>query len=141
MHLKFAQTLPGFRAQGAIFSANVGYIAVAMMAVYYLMYEGLHTLSHLEDDKHPWLRRMPLINTIRRMHRVHHDWGQMQTRNFNLTFPICDALFGTSDLNRGVLATLFNGDSEEHVRPDNKYTPPPREFYGDADEKARAPAE
>lgn len=126
----------------AIWSSNVGYIAVGMMAVYYLMYEGLHTLSHLEDHEYPWLRHVPLVNTIRRMHRVHHDLGQMQTRNFNLTFPICDALFGTSDLNRGLLGTLFNGDSEEHARSDNRYTPPPKEFYGDMDEaEKRVPAE
>ena len=37
----------------------------------------------------------------------------MHTRNFNLTFPICDALFGTSDLNKGLLGTLFNGMSDE----------------------------
>jgi hypothetical protein len=42
----------------------------------------------------------------------------MQTRNFNLTFPICDALFGTSDLNRGLFGTLFNGNSHEYMRKD-----------------------
>ena len=80
------------------------------MAAYFLMYEGLHTLSHLE---HPLLDRMPLINTVRRMHVLHHNPDFMHTRNFNLTFPICDALFGTSDLNKGVIGTLFNGMSNE----------------------------
>ena len=42
----------------------------------------------------------------------------MQTRNFNLTFPICDALFGTSDLDRGLVGTLFNGNSSEYMRGD-----------------------
>jgi hypothetical protein len=42
----------------------------------------------------------------------------MQTRNFNLTFPICDALFGTSDLDRGVIGTLFNGNSHRYMRKD-----------------------
>jgi sterol desaturase/sphingolipid hydroxylase (fatty acid hydroxylase superfamily) len=102
-----------------------------MMAAYYLMYEGLHTLSHLDDERHPYLKYIPLVNTIRRMHVVHHDLGQMQTRNFNLTFPLCDALFGTSDLDRGVLGTLFNGTNERHVRADNRYTPPPADLYGD----------
>ena len=37
----------------------------------------------------------------------------MHTRNFNLTFPICDALFGTSDLNKGLFGTLFNGMSDD----------------------------
>ena len=50
------------------------------------------------------------------MHAIHHVLGFMQTRNFNLTFPICDALFGTSDLDRGLVGTLFNGNSNEYMR-------------------------
>jgi len=50
----------------------------------------------------------------------------MQTRNFNLTFPLCDALFGTSDLDRGVVGTLFNGTSEAHVRRDLQPDPEDR---------------
>ena len=42
----------------------------------------------------------------------------MQTRNFNLTLPICDALFGTSDLDRGLVGTLFNENSNEYMRGD-----------------------
>jgi hypothetical protein len=42
----------------------------------------------------------------------------MPTRNFNLTFPICDALSGTSDLDRGLIGTLFNGSSDKHTRKD-----------------------
>ena len=44
----------------------------------------------------------------------------MHTRNFNLTFPICDALFGTSDLDKGVLGTLFNGMSDEARKAEDK---------------------
>ena len=102
--------LPPALAVGFFWSANAGYIAMLTMASYFLMYEGLHTLSHLE---HPVLDRIPLINTVRRMHVLHHNPDFMHTRNFNLTFPICDALFGTSDLNKGVLATLFNGMSND----------------------------
>jgi len=29
--------------------------------------------------------------------------------NMNLTFPVADWLFGTSDLDRGLLGHLFNG--------------------------------
>jgi len=105
---------------GWLISANAGYIAVLTMAAYYIMYEGLHTLSHLEDDKYPFLKHIPIINTVRRMHYMHHVLGFMQTRNFNLTFPICDALFGTSDLDRGLIGTLFNGPSQEYMRKDLK---------------------
>jgi hypothetical protein len=103
---------------GLLWSANAGYITVLTMAAYYLMYEGLHTLSHIQNS---WLLdRLPLINTIRRMHVVHHNTDLMHARNFNLTFPLCDALFGTSDLDRGVLGTLFNGMSEKYVRKDDE---------------------
>jgi hypothetical protein len=50
--------------------------------------------------------------------------GFMQTRNFNLTFPLCDALFGTSDLDRGVIGTLFNGNSNEYMKPDLRAVDP-----------------
>lgn len=106
----------------AVWSANAGFIMVGTMAAYYLMYEGLHTLSHLDDRKHPYLQWIPLVNTVRSMHVVHHNLGFMQTRNFNLTFPICDALFGTSHLDRGLLGTLFNGASERYARRDLRPT-------------------
>jgi len=108
-----AALLPAL-ALGHLWSSNAGYIAMLTMASYFLMYEGLHTLSHLE---HPLLDRMPLVNTVRRMHVLHHNPDFMHTRNFNLTFPICDALFGTSDLDKGVLATLFNGMSDAARKP------------------------
>ena len=111
-------SLPAAIIFGLLFNANAGYIVVFTMSAYYLLYEGLHTLSHLDDEDYPFLRYIPLINTVRRMHYIHHVLGFMQTRNFNLTFPICDALFGTSDLDRGLIGTLFNGDSNKHMRKD-----------------------
>lgn len=89
-------------------------------------HEGLHALSHLDDERHPYLIYIPLVNTVRRMHVVHHTLGFMQTRNFNLTFPICDVLFGTSDLDRGVAGTLLKGTNEAHVRRDLRPDPDDR---------------
>jgi hypothetical protein len=34
----------------------------------------------------------------------------------NVTFPVADWLFGTSDLDRGLLGHLFNGYDSRHVR-------------------------
>lgn len=110
--------LPPALLLGALWSANAGYIAMVTMATYYLMYEGLHTLSHVEDS--PFLDRLPLVNTVRRMHVLHHNPDFMHTRNFNLTFPICDALFGTSDLDKGVWGTLFNGMSDDARRTEDR---------------------
>lgn len=100
---------------GAVWSANAGYMVVIFMASYYLMYEGLHTLSHVENSK--FLDNLPLINTVRRMHVIHHHPGLMQHRNFNLTFPICDVIFGTSDLEHGFWRTMFNGAKHHGMRP------------------------
>lgn len=102
-------------------SSNAAYLIVASMSGYYLFYEFVHTLSHLDDERYPYLRHVPLINTIRRMHYIHHVLGLMQTRNFNLTFPIGDWLFGTSDLDRGFWGTMFNGDSDAHQKKGLQY--------------------
>ena len=40
----------------------------------------------------------------------------------NLTFPIMDWAFGTSDLNRGLIGTLFNGYSTRHVKTNMRKT-------------------
>src|ERR1700674_99525 len=55
-------SIPPALLLGALVSRNVGYIVVLTMAGYYLLYEGLHTLSHLEDERHPYLKHIPLIN-------------------------------------------------------------------------------
>jgi sterol desaturase/sphingolipid hydroxylase (fatty acid hydroxylase superfamily) len=116
--------IPPALLTGWFLSPNAGYLVVITMAGYYLLYEGLHTLSHLDDDDYPFLKYIPLVNTVRRMHYVHHVLGFMQTRNFNLTFPICDWLFGTSDLDRGLFGTLFNGATHKYMRQDLKPVDP-----------------
>jgi hypothetical protein len=56
----------------------------------------------------------------------------MMERNMNLTFPIADWLFGTSDLKRGLLGHLFNGYNIAHIRDDLPSTPktPPEAASG-----------
>lgn len=106
--------LPPAIVIGLAWNANAGYIAMLTMAGYFLMYEALHTLSHVVDS--PFLDRVPLVNSVRRMHVTHHHPELMATRNFNLTFPICDALFGTSDLDKGVWRTLFHGSGDDGMK-------------------------
>jgi hypothetical protein len=62
------------------------------------------------------------------MHRVHHNLRYMQTHNFNLTFPIADAIMGTSDLERGLIGTLFNGENETYVQKDPRLEEEPPQF-------------
>ena len=47
----------------------------------------------------------------------------MMEVNMNLTFPIADWLFGTSDLNRGLLGHLFNGYDTRHLKQKLRGTP------------------
>jgi hypothetical protein len=82
---------------GAVFcvsTPNAGWLTVTTMMSYFLTYEWLHFAYHLQPDS--WVGRLPFIARLRRHHTGHHDMALMGKWNFNITFPICDALFGTS---------------------------------------------
>jgi len=97
-----------------IINANAGYVLFMTMVAQYLIYETFHYCCHCHDN---WfVRNMPFINTIRRHHTAHHNQGIMMKYNMNLTFPIADWFMGTSDLDRGLIGTLFNGYDEKHIK-------------------------
>ncbi len=109
-------SVPGALAAGYLISANVGWLLMGTTTSIYLVYEFMHFCCHIEES---WfVRYCPFVNTIRRHHTAHHNQGIMMETNMNLTFPISDWLFGTSDLDRGPLGTLFNGYDESHLRTD-----------------------
>ena len=73
----------------------------------YLIYEFMHFCCHVDEN---WfVRHCPFVNSLRRHHTAHHNARLMMEVNMNLTFPIADWLFGTSDLDRGLIGTLLNG--------------------------------
>ncbi len=72
---------------------NAGWLTVATMMGYFLTYEWLHFAYHLRPDS--WVGRLPLVARLRRHHTAHHDQVLMGRWNFNITFPICDWIFGT----------------------------------------------
>jgi len=74
-------------------SRNVALLYVATAMGYFLTYEWLHFSHHLPAG-HP-LARLGVLRRLRAHHRVHHDPARMNAHNFNITFPICDRLFGT----------------------------------------------
>ena len=105
---------------GWLVSANVGWLMISTTTSIYLIYEFMHFCCHIEEN---WfVRNCPLVNTIRRHHTAHHNTSIMMERNMNLTFPIADWLFGTSDLDRGLLGHLFNGYDTRHVKSDMRRT-------------------
>ena len=87
------------------------------MIGHYMVYETFHFCCHVPEN---CSCRVPLVNTIRRHHRAHHNMGIMMHVNMNLTFPIADWAMDTSDLKRGLLGHLFNGYGETHVKDELK---------------------
>lgn len=74
-------------------SPNVCFLFVMTSVLYFLNYELLHFAYHSEPDS--WIGRLPFIDRLRRHHIAHHDRRLMTRYNFNITYPICDRLFGT----------------------------------------------
>jgi len=109
-------SIPGGLVVGWVISPNAGWLLMCTTTGMYLLYEFMHYCCHVNEN---WfVRTCPFVNTIRRHHAAHHNQSIMMERNMNLTFPIADWLFRTSDLDRGLLGHLFNGYDTTHVRTD-----------------------
>ena len=107
-------SIPGLLILSWLFSPNTGWLFIITTTSMYLIYESMHFCCHIGDNF--LVRNLPFVNTLRRHHAAHHDQGVMTKVNMNLTFPIADWLFKTSDLDRSLLGHLFNGYSEKYKR-------------------------
>ena len=107
-------SIPGLLILSWLFSPNTGWLFIITTTAMYLIYESMHFCCHIGDNF--LVRNLPYVNTLRRHHEAHHDQGVMTKVNMNLTFPIADWLFKTSDLDRSLLGHLFNGYSEKYKR-------------------------
>jgi hypothetical protein len=106
---------------GYLISPNVGWLLMCTTTSMYLIYEFMHFCCHVDEN---WfVRYCPFVNTLRRHHTAHHNSRLMMETNMNLTFPIADWIFGTSDLDRGLLGHLFNGYSTKHLKSDLRGQP------------------
>ena len=108
-------SIPPAAILNAIGLANAGWLLLVTNVALYLNYEFFHYCCHVKDDR--LVRHIPLINSIRRHHIAHHEPAIMMERNFNLTYPVADWFFGTSDLKCGLISHVFNGYSGRHIRP------------------------
>jgi hypothetical protein len=77
----------------AVAGANAGWLFGALAVSYFLAYEWLHLAYHQPDDS--MVGRVGVVRALRRHHARHHDAQRMTRGNFNITFPICDAVFRT----------------------------------------------
>jgi len=73
---------------------NVSFLFLFTAILYYLNYEMLHFAYHM--DPASWIGRLPAIRHLRAHHVAHHNKSLMTHYNFNITYPICDRLFGTN---------------------------------------------
>lgn len=85
--------LPAWWLLAWLASANVAWLFIATGIAYFLNYEVLHLAYHLPPDH--WLARLGLIRRLRWLHQRHHDPRLMASCNFNISYPLCDWLFGT----------------------------------------------
>jgi hypothetical protein len=105
---------------GWLISPNVGWLLISTTTSMYLIYEFMHFCCHVDEN---WfVRHAPFVNTIRRHHTAHHNQSIMMERNMNLTFPVMDWLFGTSDLDRGLIGHLLNGYDTRFVKTNMRKT-------------------
>lgn len=74
-------------------SPNVCYLFVITAILYFLNYELLHLAYHMDPQSR--VGRLPFMNRLRSHHLRHHDRSLMTSYNFNITYPLCDYLFGT----------------------------------------------
>ncbi len=72
---------------------NVGYLFALMATAYFLNYELLHFAYHLPPEH--VISRLPGMRVLRRLHTAHHDQELMAHHNFNISYPLCDWIFGT----------------------------------------------
>jgi hypothetical protein len=92
----------------------LGWLFMCVTTGMYLIYEFMHFCCHVDEN---WfVRHCPFVNTLRRHHTAHHNARLMMEVNMNLTFPIADWLFGTSDLDRGVIGHLLNGYDTSYLK-------------------------
>lgn len=88
-----------------------------MAVLYYMAYEVLHALYHTNDTTRQrlGLKNNRLFRFLRAHHAHHHRLDRMSKVNFNVTFPLADAILGTReqpDLNADTTETAEIWDKE-----------------------------
>jgi hypothetical protein len=101
--------LPAWLLLAWLLSANVAWLFVATALAYFLNYEVLHTAYHVPDGH--WLARLPLVQRLKWLHQSHHDTARMTRINFNISYPVCDWLFGTLQRDAPAVRPSAEGDA------------------------------
>jgi hypothetical protein len=76
-----------------ILSTNTVFLTLFMYALYFILYEVFHYVSHLPETH--WALHFFPFRHMRTHHLLHHTPALMAKYNFNIVFPLCDYLCGT----------------------------------------------
>jgi len=114
-------SIPMAAVLGLLLTPNIGWLFMCVTTGMYLIYEFMHFCCHVDENS--FVRHCPFVNTLRRHHTAHHNARLMMEVNMNLTFPIADWLFATSDLNRGIIGHLFNGYDTRYLKKNLRSRP------------------
>ena len=85
--------LPLLVIVGHVVSPNAGRLFFGVAFGYYLLYEWCHLAYHMPESS--WMGGNPVTRWLRTTHARHPDPRRMLRGNFNVTFPIFDAIMGT----------------------------------------------
>lgn len=69
---------------------NQSHIFISTALFYIFQYEWLHLCYHL-----PYIKDLPIIKRLARLHTVHHNTRYMKDWNFNVSLPLWDLILGT----------------------------------------------
>lgn len=75
-------------------TTNLALVFLAVVVGYFLAYEWVHLACHAPPESP--LSRLPGVARARAHHAAHHDPRKMLHYNFNISFPVFDALMGTT---------------------------------------------
>jgi sterol desaturase/sphingolipid hydroxylase (fatty acid hydroxylase superfamily) len=95
----FVVASPVMIAAGLLRGPGLAGVFMLGAVAYFLCYETMHALYHLPDAtlNRLLIGRSKSFRKLQAHHHRHHELRRMAEVNFNVTFPLMDRLFGTSD--------------------------------------------
>jgi hypothetical protein len=93
----FVVASPILMFAGVLHGRGLAGVFLLAAVAYFLTYETLHALYHVPDAllKRAVVGRLWIFRRLQANHRHHHILRRMTFVNFNVTFPLADAMLGT----------------------------------------------
>ena len=95
----FVVASPVMIVAGFLRGRGLAGVFVLGAVAYFLCYETMHALYHLPDAtlNRMLIGRSRTFRGLQAHHHHHHELKRMSEVNFNVTFPLMDRIFGTSE--------------------------------------------